>query len=318
MDALTYRIEQFEGPLDLLLTLVHKNKMNIEDIPISILCDQYLEYIKAAEAMDMELAGEFIVMASELMLIKSRMLLPRATPDEKDPRADLAEALLRFEQAKRAVQKMAPLYQLYSGRMVKDTDEISIDTSYVADQQVTSLCAAVRRIIAANESRPKAEKQVFAPMIAKPIVPVEVKIVGILHHIDKKRNPPMKELLSDATSLPDLIAIFLGILELISLHVFLRIGQYGFYHTRKHTTELSEYSAPVDACFQLLSLHTCKGTVAFFTERNLLTLRCGVLDFLGILLCNGKFLLLEVAVFPQSVTHGCNLRLEHLCLSLSL
>ena len=217
MDALTYRIEQFEGPLDLLLTLVHKNKMNIEDIPISILCDQYLEYIKAAEDMDMELAGEFIVMASELMLIKSRMLLPRATPDEKDPRADLAEALLRFEQAKLAVQKMAPLYQLYSGRMVKDTDEISIDVTYVADQQVTSLCAAVRRIIAANESRPKAEKQVFAPMIAKPIVPVEVKIVGILHHIGKKRNPSMKELLSDATSLPDLIAIFLGILELIKV-----------------------------------------------------------------------------------------------------
>ena len=221
IDALTYRLEQFEGPLDLLLTLVHKNKMNIEDIPISILCDQYLEYIKAAEDMDMELAGEFIVMASELMLIKSRMLLPRATEDEKDPRADLAEALMRFEQAKRAVAKMTPLYQQYSGRMVKDTDEISIDTTYVADQQVTSLCAAVRRIIAANESRPRAEKQVFAPMIAKPIVPVEVKIVGILHHIDKKRNPSMKELLSDATSLPDLIAIFLGILELIKVRKIL-------------------------------------------------------------------------------------------------
>ncbi len=221
MEALTYRIEEFEGPLDLLLSLVHKNKMNIEDIQISVLCDQYLEYIKAAQDMDMELAGEFIVMASELMLIKSRMLLPRVTPDEKDPRADLAEALLRFEQAKRAVQKMAPLYQLYSGRMVKDTDEISVDTSYVADQQVTSLCAAVRRIIAANESRPRAEKQVFAPMIAKPIVPVEVKIVGILHHIGKRRNPSMKELLSDATSLPDLIAIFLGILELIKVRKIL-------------------------------------------------------------------------------------------------
>ena len=116
---------------------------------------------------------------------------------------------------------MAPLYQLYSGRMVKDTDEISIDVTYVADQQVTSLCAAVRRIIAANESRPRAEKQVFAPMIAKPIVPVEVKIVGILHHIDKKKNPSMKDLLSDAVSLPDLIAIFLGILELIKVRKIL-------------------------------------------------------------------------------------------------
>ena len=221
MEALTYRIDQFEGPLDLLLTLIQKNKVNIEDIPIALICDQYLEYIRAAQSMDMEVAGEFIVMASELMRIKSSMLLPRIQPDEKDPRADLAEALLRYQQAKQATQKMAPMYALYSGRMVKDTDEISIDTSYVADQQVTSLCAAVRRIIAANESRPKAEKQVFAPMIAKPIVPVEVKIVGILHHIGKRRNPSMKELLSDATSLPDMIAIFLGILELIKVRKIL-------------------------------------------------------------------------------------------------
>ncbi len=222
MDSLTYRIDQFEGPLDLLLTLIHKNKVNIEDIPISLICDQYLEYIRAAADMDMELAGEFIVMASELMLIKSRMLLPREEKEEEDPRAALAEALLRYEQAKQAAAKMAPLYQLYSGRIAKDTDEISVDTTYVSDQQVTSLCTAVRRIIAANESRPKAEKQVFAPMIAKPIVPVEVKIVGILHHMTRrKKNPSMKELLSDATSLPDLIAIFLGILELIKVRKIL-------------------------------------------------------------------------------------------------
>ncbi|MBE6600963.1 MAG: hypothetical protein E7637_00435 [Ruminococcaceae bacterium] len=221
MEALTYRIEQFEGPLDLLLMLIQKNKVNIEDIPISVICDQYLEYIRQAQSMDMELAGEFIVMASELMRIKSSMLLPRLQPDEKDPRAELADALLRYQQAKQAAQKMAPLYARYSGRFVKDTDEISVDTTYVADQQVTSLCAAVRRIIAANESRPKAEKQVFVPMIAKPIVPVEVKIVGILHHINKRKNPSMKDLLSDATSLPDMIAIFLGILELIKVRKIL-------------------------------------------------------------------------------------------------
>ena len=221
MESLTYRIDQFEGPLDLLLTLIQKNKVNIEDIPISLICDQYLEYIQAAQDMDMEIAGEFIVMASELMLIKSRMLLPRVQEDEKDPRAELADALLRYQQAKLAAAKMAPLYSLYSGRMVKDTDEISIDKTFVADQQVTSLCAAVRRIIAANESRPKVEKQIFAPMIAKPIVPVEVKIVGILHRMSQNKSTSMKALLSDATSLPDLIAIFLGILELIKVRKIL-------------------------------------------------------------------------------------------------
>ena len=221
METLTYRIEQFEGPLDLLLSLIQKNKVNIEDIPISLICDQYLEYIKAAQELDMELAGEFIVMASELMLIKSRMLLPRPEDDEKDPRAELADALMRYQQAKQAVGLMKPLYEKFSGRMVKDTDEITVDTSYVADQQVTSLCLAVRRIIAANESRPKAEKQVFAPMIAKPIIPVDVKIVGILHHMSKKKKTAMKELLSDAVSVPDLIAIFLGVLELIKVRKIL-------------------------------------------------------------------------------------------------
>ena len=219
--VITYHIEQFDGPLDLLLTLIQKNKVNIEDIPIALICDQYLEYMKEAQNLDMELAGEFIVMASELMLIKSRMLLPRVTENEKDPRRELADALLRYQQAKQAAAKMIPLYQRFSGRMVKDTDEISVDTSYVADQQVTSLCLAVRRIIAANESRPKAERQVFAPMIAKPIIPVDVKIVGILQHIDRKKKPSMRDLLSDATSLPDLIAIFLGILELIKVRKIL-------------------------------------------------------------------------------------------------
>ena len=137
MEALTYRLDQFqfEGPLDLLMALIQKNKVNIEDIPISLICDQYLEYLRAAQSMDMEIAGEFIVMASELMRIKSKMLLPRPQEDEADPRAELADALLRFQQAKQAAVKMAELYKVFSGRIAKDTDEISIDTSYVADQQ---------------------------------------------------------------------------------------------------------------------------------------------------------------------------------------
>ncbi len=217
MEAVTYRLDQFEGPLDLLLTLIQKNKVNIIDIPISLICDQYLAYINAAKDMNMEIASEFIVMASELMLIKSKLLLPKETEDEKDPRADLAEALLRYQQAKQAVAKMAPLYSVFSGRMVKDTDEISVDTTYVADQEVTSLCLAVRRIIAANESRPREERQVFAPLVAKPIVPVDVKIVGILQHMQTRKHTSMEELLRDAVSLPDMIAIFLGILELIKV-----------------------------------------------------------------------------------------------------
>ncbi len=217
MEAINYRLEKFEGPLDLLMTLIQKNKVSIEDIPISLICDQYMEYINAAAALDMELASEFIVMASELMLIKSKMLLPKAETDEEDPRFLLADKLIKYQQAKEAAKKMAALYPIYSGRMEKDTDEITIDKTFVTDQQVESLYLAVRRIITYNENRPKVEKSVFTPMISTPIVPVEVKIVEIISQMGQKEKTQLGELLDSATSLPDMIAIFLGVLELMKI-----------------------------------------------------------------------------------------------------
>ncbi len=224
MESLTYHLETFEGPLDLLLGLIKKNKVEISDIPIALICDQYMAYISEAEAMDLELTSEFIVMASELMLIKSKMLLPRVEPEEEDPRAALAEALLKYQQAKAAAVVLASAYTRYSGRMVKDTDEITVDKAYVADQSVVSLCAAVRRIIAYREEKPRAERVTFTPMIASPIVPVEAKIVGILRHFRRAEGSlpdgesvRLNTLLEDAVSLPDMIAIFLGVLELVKV-----------------------------------------------------------------------------------------------------
>lgn len=218
MEEIQYKLDSFEGPLDLLLSLIQKNKVSIEDIPISLICDQYIEYIEEAQLLNMDIATEFLVMASELMLIKSKMLLPKVKEDEEDPRAALADALLKYSQAKEAAKKMALLYPKFSQRMEKDTDEISIDKTFVADQSIESLSIAVRRIITYNENRPKPEKNVFKPMISSPIVPVEVKITRILSKMgSENRRFHIQELLDDATSLPDLIAIFLGILELIKI-----------------------------------------------------------------------------------------------------
>lgn len=221
MEALTYKLEQFEGPLDLLLTLIQKNKVSITDIPIALICDQYIEYISKAEALDMELASEFIVMASELMLIKTKMLLPKTEEESEDPRATLTDALLRYQQAKEAAQKLSPLYAYFSGRMVKDTDEISIDKTFVQDQDVTALCAAVRRIIAYNNALEHAASTTFKPMISKPIIPVEIKIVSIIKHIEKKGAASLEELLLGEATLPDVIASFLGVLELIKVRKLL-------------------------------------------------------------------------------------------------
>ena len=221
MEAITYRLDQFEGPLDLLLTLIQKNKVSITDIPISLICDQYVEYIAEAQKLDMDIAAEFIVMASELMLIKSRMLLPRDEEDEDDPRATLTDALIRYQQAKEAAAKLSPLYAYYSGRMVKDTDEISVDKTFVQDQDVTSLCAAIRRIVAYNNALERAATTSFTPMISKPVIPVEIKIVSILKTIEKKGIATLEDLVIGEITLPDLIASFLGVLELVKIRKLL-------------------------------------------------------------------------------------------------
>ncbi len=222
MEPIEYHIGDFNGPLDLLLSLIQKNKVEIADIPIALICDQYMDYIREAERLDMELASEFIVMASTLMYLKSKLLLPREEPEEEDPRAMLAEALMKYQQAKVAAGILGKAYPRYSGRMVKDTDEISVDKTFVADQSVTSLCLAVRRIIAYREEHPHADKVTFTPMIASPIVPVEAKIVGILRHFEPSRiriDRPvtLNRLIEDAISVPDMVAIFLGVLELVKM-----------------------------------------------------------------------------------------------------
>ncbi len=218
MAELTYKLELFEGPLDLLLSLIHKNKVNIEDIPIVLIFDQYMEYINEAQRLDLDLASEFIVMASELMLIKSKMLLPRNEELEEDPRKQLADALIKYQQAKAAALVLAPMYVAYSGRFVKDTDEISVDKTFVEDQDVEQLCLAARRIMDYNALAEKAKsKEPFTPMISKPIVPVEIKIEEILSHLDEHHRASLETLLMNSVSLPDMIAIFIGVLELIKI-----------------------------------------------------------------------------------------------------
>ena len=217
-ETLTYRLGKFEGPLDLLLSLIKKNKMKIEDIRISEICDQYFEYIAQAAELDMELAVEFLVMASDLMLIKSRMLLPREDPGEADPRAGLAEALARLQAAKRAAALLSERYAKYGGRMAKETDEISPDRSFVADQDPQKLYGLMRRMLA--ELRAADEKiatSAVTPLVARKIVSVEQKIHGILGHFGGGRSSSLAELLDDAASRPELVAIFIGVLELVRM-----------------------------------------------------------------------------------------------------
>ena len=216
MENVTYRLSDFEGPLDLLLALIEKNKMNILDIPIATICDQYLDFLAEAERMDMEIATDFLNMASQLMVWKSAEMIPHDAEPEKEPRFELSDILIRHQHAKEVVPKLHPLYAFYSNRMVKDTDEIAPDRAFVADQNVEDLLAAVRRINAYRDAMERVKTN-FTPMLSKPMVPVEGKIVLILQTLSTLGTVTLRDLLRDEPSLADTIAAFMGVLELIKV-----------------------------------------------------------------------------------------------------
>jgi len=148
MDELMFRLDSFEGPLDLLLKLITKNKVDILDIPIAMILDQFMEYVELMQKLDMDTAGEFVAMAAELMLIKSRMLLPKAPKDEtEDPRADLAAALLEYKRMKEAAAIIGERYLKFHNRIPKDSEDIAPDET-LYDQPPELLIKAFKKMAA--------------------------------------------------------------------------------------------------------------------------------------------------------------------------
>ncbi len=219
LEQVTYRLDQFEGPLDLLLSLIQKNKVSITDIPIAMICDQYMEYIAEAERMDLEIASDFIVMASQLMLIKSQMLLPHEEGTENDPRREIQNALLLHMRAKQAAKELRPMYEEYSGRYVKGTDDVPPEKGLPLDLDpdllIKALGAVMRRIKVAEAM--KKPTDLVNPLIKHKIVSVEEKIEEICTLLEEHEEASLFFLLKDSESRSELVARFMGILELIKI-----------------------------------------------------------------------------------------------------
>ena len=219
IEQVTYRLDQFEGPLDLLLTLISKNKVSISDIPVALICDQYMEYIEQAQKMDPDIASEFIVMASELMLLKSRMLLPHEEGTENDPRREIADALMLYQQAKLAANELKPRYEEYSGRFVKGTDDIppekGLPLNLDASLLVKALESVLKRVKVADTTRTPSE--LVNPLIKRKVVSVEDKIEEMILLLEEQDEASLFFLLKDSDSRAELVARFMGILELIKL-----------------------------------------------------------------------------------------------------
>lgn len=215
--ALTYRLDEFEGPLDLLLSLIEKNKIDIADIPIASIFEQYMQYIAEAERLDLEIACEFIVMASTLMLIKSKMLLPRDPEKDEDPRRELVDALLIYQKAKEDAEVLRPRYSEYSGRLAKDNEEIPAEKGFPLGLDPGLLSKALGVMVNRLKQTTEVPQTMINPLIKHRVVSVEDQIEGIISKLTANESASFFYLLKDAKDRPELLAAFMGILELIKL-----------------------------------------------------------------------------------------------------
>ena len=209
-DALEIVLEAFEGPLDLLLYLIRKENLDILDIPMAPLTRQYLEYVEALRATNLELAADYLVMAAMLMEIKSRLLLPRppsAAPIEEDPRAELVRRLLEYERMKKAAQGLDELPQV--GR---DVIAISVWIEKTVSQRLpdvdaADLAEAWRTLL--HRARLTAHHRVSREELS-----VRAHMSSILRALKERRVVEFAELFEPQRGVAVLVVTFLALLEL--------------------------------------------------------------------------------------------------------
>ena len=210
--ALNLKIEQYEGPLDLLLALITKHKIDIFDIPISEICRQYMEYLESMKRYNMEVSAEFIYMASELMLIKSRMLLPKQEEAE-DPRKELVDALLEHQRAQYAAQFFKERADIYYDRFVKSPEEL--DLPYERKHDVELLLEAFKSISERIKFKKEPDDELFVKLSTERWYTVEEKNISTMRFLYRRKKAEFIELFTELHSRNELCAVFLSVLELL-------------------------------------------------------------------------------------------------------
>lgn len=204
------KLEAYEGPLDLLLYLIKRDEVDIWDIPIAQIAGEYLEYINMMKLLDLDMIGEFLVMASTLMKIKSRMLLPQEEAIEEeieDPRSELVEQLLEYEMYKERAKTLAEKEEAQSKLFTRPEVEIP-PFQPTFEASLFDLLTAFHNVLK--------EK---APEIVREIEPfkftLEEKVEEILKRLEKKEKISFSLLFKECLSKGELIVTFLALLELI-------------------------------------------------------------------------------------------------------
>ncbi|MEO6212233.1 MAG: segregation/condensation protein A [Vicinamibacterales bacterium] len=227
LDAYPVHLDNFDGPLDLLLHLIRRHEVNIYDIPITIITRQYLDYIDLMQEMNLDIAGEFLVMAATLIHIKSRMLLPRHDPAqddaEEDPREALVRRLLEHQKFKAAAELLHERETLRNAQWTRPDGPIARIAGEAPEPEVEvdlfSLITAFRAVVERARERPK----LYLPSEQ---IPIEDRIEQLMARLSETEALGFEDLFADVQSRAGMIVTFLAMLEMIRLKL-VRVFQTG-------------------------------------------------------------------------------------------
>jgi segregation and condensation protein A len=227
LEAYPVRLDNFEGPLDLLLHLIKQSEVNIYDIPIALITRQYLDYIDLMQEMNLDVAGEFLVMAATLIHVKSRMLLPRPDPTQEDPLEDPRDALmlrlLEHQKFKAAAELLHERETIRSAQWSRPDGAVEDLTDHPPEPELEvdlfSLLTAFRGVLE------RANRRAKVPLPAEHI-PIEDRIEELLAKLSETEACGFEDLFADVQTRAGLIVTFLALLEMIRLKL-VRVFQSG-------------------------------------------------------------------------------------------
>lgn len=218
MDRPIFKLEVFEGPLDLLLKLISKHKINIYDIPIALVLDQYMQSIEDMQRVDMDIASEFLMMAAYLLYIKSQTLLPKHEEEEEDPRENLVRMLLEYQRYKAVAEQMHAMYAGSDYRAVRP--QMQLDTSgddvYRRRHSAYELASAYAGVLKRVKRKLPPPVSAFRAIVGTVVTSVSSRVANLLRRLLRRRSMPLSEAFDTAKSRSDVVATFLAVLELTS------------------------------------------------------------------------------------------------------
>ena len=211
MERPSFTLDGFEGPLDLLLHLISKHKLNILDIPISQLLDQYLEYLEGARAQDLDIASEFLEMAARLVYLKTLSLLPRRE-EEEQLKTELTGQLLEY-QARKAVAALLAAQNRGHTIFVRGPQLVEVDKTYQCRHLPKELARAYVSATGRGKRRLPPPVESFQPLVSRPVVSVESRMEYLTAALSRPQR--ISQLFLKSRNRSELVATFLALLEMV-------------------------------------------------------------------------------------------------------